>query len=188
MQCCDLPGEVWKDIVGREGAYQVSNLGRVRSVFKGVPRGAGRRHGASLIKPRLSSHGYLQATLTGGAKLGYRRKKTVTIHIAVAEAFFGRPAGKMVVNHKNGAKTDNRVENLEWISYSENLQHAVLNGLANAMNWTAKEIGHIKYYLAQGWSTQDIQLFFGGSAQVISNLKLGKTYSYIPATGPVEGN
>jgi hypothetical protein len=107
--CCEL----WRDIPGWEGLYQVSNLGGIRN-WKG-----------DLLKPFLSRNGYLVATL-------YRNgQKTRTgVHRLIASAFIPNPEGKEQTNHKNGIKTDNRVENLEWATCSENNLHRrrVLHG------------------------------------------------------------
>ena len=106
--------EIWKDIAGYVGLYQVSNLGRVRSFHNGVER---------IRKP------------TRGGKV-----KTCYVHRLVAQAFLPNPEGKREVNHRNGIKTDNRVENLEWVTPSENQKHAVTTGLKQSGedNYNAK--------------------------------------------------
>lgn len=101
--------EIWKDIDGYEGLYQVSNVGNVRSLNW-------RRLG--LIRNLyLKSHnkGYLQVELHKGSE-----RKTFTVHRLVAMHFVdGYEEGK-IVNHKNEIRTDNRAENLEWCSHREN--------------------------------------------------------------------
>lgn len=99
--------EAWSEIEGTE--YSVSDMGRVMS----------RHRGGRILKPALSK-GYLIVTICAN---GIR--KTQRIHTLVAEAFLGpKPTPLHEINHKNGAKIDNRVENLEWVTRSENEQHA----------------------------------------------------------------
>lgn len=120
--------EVWKDINGFEGIYQVSDLGRIKSLEKNIPHWRG---GESVIKEFYkksfkSRSGYLIVPLT---KNGNEYK--FLIHRIVAEAFIENPLNKPQVNHKNGIKTDNRAKNLEWNTHSENIRHADDNGLRN---------------------------------------------------------
>lgn len=117
-----MPEEIWKPIDGFEGRYEVSNLGRVRSLTD--------NKGNKRIKVRrlqLAKSGYLYLNLWAKSKM-YVRKP----HRLVAEAFLDKPEGAQCVNHKNGDKTDNRAENLEWCTYSQNTRHAIETGLIEA--------------------------------------------------------
>jgi argininosuccinate lyase len=119
--------EVWKDVEGFEGKYEVSSLGRVRSYFKTVIYKDGRvyHYKPAFLKGYPNKVGYLHVNLF----YAKNKSKTVDIHRLVAEAFIPKIKGKNGVNHKNGVKTDNRAENLEWSTQKENVHHAIENGL-----------------------------------------------------------
>jgi len=105
--------EEWRDVIGYEGWYQVSNEGRVKRIKPG--RGARAGH---ILKPAQDKD-YLHVILCRNSWCQTRR-----IHMLVAEAFIGaRPEG-LCVNHKNGKKRDNRPSNLEWVTLSENMKHS----------------------------------------------------------------
>lgn len=122
--------EVWRDAVGHEGYYQVSNLGRVRSVDRRIRSGP-REHSTRIRKGRIlrltsDSGGYLHLTLSKEC-----RPTSRTVHRLVAIAFLGLRVGHEV-NHKNGNKHDNRLSNLEWVTPAENQRHAIKIGLKTA--------------------------------------------------------
>ena len=115
-----MNNEIWKDIKGYEGMYQVSNMGNVRSADRIVHIKQAHceydelREGR-IVKGLPRRHGYLAVFLY---KDGQRRQES--IHRLVAEAFCRKQDGDTDVNHKNENKTDNRASNLEWCTHKEN--------------------------------------------------------------------
>lgn len=108
--------EIWKDVVGYEGFYEVSNLGRVRSLREHVPKG-------KILTP-FDNGGYDRVTF----RINYKQKNLL-VHRLVAKAFIPNPCNKEVVNHKDGNKKNNCVSNLEWVTKEENTVHAIALGL-----------------------------------------------------------
>ena len=117
----DLPGEVWKDIVGYEGLYQVSNLGRMKVLKHPVNRGFCKCFTKeSIIKPRIKDNGYLFVCLSKGTT---KSMKNRYIHRLVAEAFIPNNQNKPQVDHIDGDKKNNIVENLIWATQEENINN-----------------------------------------------------------------
>lgn len=104
--------EEWKDIVGYEGKYQVSNLGNVRSLDRVVQFKDGRqaRYKSTQRKPVRKQDGYLHIMLSDESKT----KKSITIHRLVALAFVPNPNGFTEINHRDEDKENNQADNLEW--------------------------------------------------------------------------
>ena len=103
---------MWADIDEFKGIYQISICGAVRRI-------SGRIMGTGILKPHLRSDGYMFYNLTTEEKTFNR-----AVHRLLAIAFLHNPENKKEINHKNGIKTDFRIENLEWVTRSENIRHA----------------------------------------------------------------
>lgn len=111
--------EQWKPIKGFEGLYEVSDLGRVKSVSRTVRRGDIQQAvREKVLSPKVSKKGYLIVGLHKCAKTRYKY-----IHRLVAEAFLEMPTSDCEVNHKDEDKTNNIVSNLEWCSHVANVNH-----------------------------------------------------------------
>lgn len=115
--------EIWKLVIGYEGLYEVSNFGNVKS----LPKRRGRYVGITpelILKNNLTDRGYCFVVLSKNNKCTRFR-----VHRLVALHFIPNIGYKPHINHKNGVKTDNKVENLEWCTLSENSIHAIRMGL-----------------------------------------------------------
>lgn len=126
--------EIWKDVVGYEGLYQVSNFGNVRSVdrtYKHYKKGNTFLKGKN--KSQSNSLGYL---IVGLSKNG--KPKNIKVHRLVALSFIENPESKPFVNHIDGVKTNNHVSNLEWATASENSSHAFSIGLHKGSHYGLK--------------------------------------------------
>ena len=110
----DETNEEWREVIGFDGRYQVSNLGRVKSFKWGVEK---------LLKTSCVDDNYPRISLYQNGK-----RKRILFHVLVARAFLPNPNNLPVVNHIDNVRTNNRVENLEWCTYSENQRHAVRIG------------------------------------------------------------
>lgn len=107
--------EIFKNIKGYEGLYKIGHLGTIVSLRYGKER---------VLRPSIKRDGYCFCILYNKQK----EKKSLNIHRVVAENFIPNPENKREVNHINGIKTDNRLENLDWVTPSENIQHSIKSG------------------------------------------------------------
>ena len=111
---------MWKDIAGYEGLYRVNEDGQVYSVRRKM-----------IIKPNVNTNGYCQYSLQKNG-----RRRLFLGHRLVAEAFIENPHGYPIINHKNENKTDNRIANLEWCTYSYNVTYgSAFERLRNKAFW-----------------------------------------------------
>lgn len=120
--------EVWKDIEGYNGMYEVSNYGRVKSNYSD-----------RILKQAIDNRGYYRCSLSKNDTL-----TTYKVHRLVAEYFVENPENKPEVNHKNGNKLDNRAVYIEWCTKSENMIHAVENRLVKTPDNTGDNHGMSK--------------------------------------------
>jgi len=118
--------EVWKDIKGYEGCYQISNLGGVKRMAHTIisKKGYSSFYPERLMVPVLSTKGYWTIKLSLSGK-----SNRFLIHRLIAIAFIPNPENKPYINHKDGIKTNNDIPNIEWCTAKENQQHAYDTGL-----------------------------------------------------------
>lgn len=158
--------EEWRDIIGYEGRYQVSNLGRVRSLpseFKGM------HLKGYITNGYVDSIGYMHVTLSG---------KSYKVHRLVAKAFIDNPNNYPCVNHIDEDKTNNRTDNLEWCTYKHNANH----GTRNARIAKNESIPIIQYDLdgneVRRWdSATSAARFFGVRRWTITGCLKGRQHT-----------
>lgn len=151
--------EVWKDIEGYEGLYQISNLGNVKSLDRTQIQKRGdlyynKKYKGQIIKSHLTHRGYCAVGVTK-----HNRHKNFSVHRLVARAFIPNPENKPEVNHIDGNKQNNRVDNLEWNTSSENLKHAYNNKLKTC---TKKHREVAKYQCKKNFSKKILQYNLNG--------------------------
>lgn len=165
--------EIWKDIEGFEGLYQVSNKGRVKSF-----------HGSKELirKPLTNKKGYKSLALTRKPAI----RINYTIHRLVAEYFIPNPENKREVNHKDGNPSNNNVENLEWATSSENTMHSYENGLQGrgenfySAKLTENEaIEIINAYRLGVFSQSMIAEAYGISKSSVKDLLAGRNWAHL---------
>jgi len=140
--------EIWKDVKGYEGLYQISNTGKVKSIERVDSTNVKRKE--RVLKQCLSGRGY---PMVGIYKNG--KRTPVNIHRLVAEYFVSNFYNKSQVNHIDGIKENNIYTNLEWCSASENIIHAHKNGLTNPVK--GEQVGSSKLTRAEAQSVKDLK-------------------------------
>lgn len=161
--------ELWKDIPGYENLYEASNLGRIRTNINKVSyskvRKCKRHWKQRILKVRMSFNKkgiYPRVSLWKNGQ-----EKDWLVHRLIALTFIGKPPrDKPIINHKDGNKTNNRLDNLEWCDYKENLSHAYKNDLN-------KEPIHIKLI---NISNNNEKTFI---SEAKASIYLGKNKGYI---------
>jgi hypothetical protein len=174
-----------RPIKGFNGRYEITADGRVWSNLRVSP--CGRTVGGIFMKPRFDKDGYL---LISPCDPSFNKgRKTFSIHRLVASHFLPIPKGidYLTVNHKNGIKTDNRVENLEWVSMKDNIRHSKRMGLSiytrgeecGASKLKSKDIPVIRKLWKKGLSYSEIGRRFGVTYTPIKYIIIGKTWKHI---------
>lgn len=183
--------EVWLPVVGWEGLYEVSNRGRVRSLdrlliftrvrLKIVQQCRVVRKGRMLVCHGQQSSGYLAVNLSREHQMSRK-----VVHRLVMQAFVGPGAYGEQVNHINGDKCDNRLENLEWVTPAENTRHAFALGLRFTRRGykvkyrvTPTQVKEIRCLSAEGWSLRMLVDRFDAPMSTINRIVLRQTWKNV---------
>lgn len=169
-------GEIWMDIPGFPN-YKVSNHARVASFRGKTPK---------LLRPSMSRYGYLQVSLVSGEKFGTGKKSTIAVHRLVALAFIPNPEGKLCIDHINTIKTDNRIQNLRWVSYKENANNPItLEHMDDVRPLIKEKCAHKVYVydeelneISSFTSTKDAAIEVNGNQGNISSCCMGSLPRY----------
>lgn len=176
--------EMWKPVVGYEGIYEVSSAGRVKRIKTEHGVQAGRQ-----LKPFSDRRGYPTVGLYKN-----RKRRMLMVHRLLTTTFWGPlPIGKQT-NHKNGIKADNRLENLEFVTPSENTKHAYAHGLMHPCSGpnlkvrgenharaklTEQDVWDVRRRLSAGESWQSIANSYDVSKSAIQGIKNGKNWGWL---------
>ena len=164
-----MNNEVWKDILGYEGQYQVSNLGRVKSLKLGNDK---------IMSLRRDKDGYLLVNLWKN-----HERKTFKVHRLVSQTFITNPQNLPQVNHKDEDKTNNCVENLEWCSAKYNNNYGThIQRSAEKQSKPVLQYEKSGKFVREWKSGHDIERNLGYSQRNISSCCLGKyksAYGYV---------
>jgi len=171
--------EIWRDVVGYEGIYKVSSIGRVKSLERlvkcGHPGSNPRRKKEKVLNINYHTDGYPQTQLNVDGKF-----RTIKIHRLVAEAFLPNPKCFLIVNHKDGNKANNSADNLEWCTSSENVRHALNTGLLvhkTGENHHNSKLNQNQAQQIRGVLPQrKVAKIFGVSQNVVTKIQLERSY------------
>ncbi|MGI8996772.1 MAG: HNH endonuclease [Pyrinomonadaceae bacterium] len=170
-----LPGEQWKPVVGWEEYYEVSNYGRVRT-----SKGYDFHRVRGVLRPRLNNVGYYRLTLARK-----RQKAERTVHRLVAEAFLGPCPKGYEVNHRDGDKANNRLENLEYTTHRGNMRHAARVGLLrlgeanHSAKLTTPQVREIRLMVAGGMTHHAVAQHFNIGQATVTDIVRRKIWKHV---------
>lgn len=174
--------EKWKAVQGYRGYYEVSSMGRIKSLRRTIvfKNGTTRRIPERILNPTVSDNTYPVISLCKEGK-----EKQFLVHRLVAFAFISNPENKPDVNHKDGDKTNNVVSNLEWVTEKENDDHAFATGLKRRdirRILTDKQVKKIRAALVpyKPGLVAKIARQYNVSHGAIDGIRTGKNWRHLP--------
>lgn len=189
---CSLSGlvgfsvmEIWKGIKGYEQYYQVSNLGRVRTISRLI-----KRNGkgdfilkARILKQQVSTKGYWNVRVCVDSV-----QKTLSVHRQIGFAFIPNPENKPQINHKNTIKSDNSITNLEWVTNAENQAHAIRMGITKDKSLgekngratlTESDVRDIRYAIYKGVARKFLPQVYNLKYTTICKVVTGELWGHV---------
>jgi hypothetical protein len=182
-RCVHEQGELWLFVVGSENKFAVSNLGRVKRMYDYPTKtqlSNNPNDELGCIKPLyIKPDGYAAV----GAFI-HGKNKPHSVHRLVAEAFIPNPENKLCVNHINSNRSDNRVENLEWVTHRENIIHSMVFGKktdfgegSHRAKLKQSDVDNIRILLNKGANQTEISKIYNVAPSTINNISTGKRWN-----------
>jgi hypothetical protein len=170
--------EQWKPVAGFDDLYEISSLGRVRSLGRNIRLWHGGIHARKgrVLRNRYTKDGYDIVALSRDGK-----QHNTSVHRLVATAFVPNPADKPCVNHIDGNPSNNAAANLEWVTYSENTIHAYRTGLqyvpsgerSRMAKLSDNDVRRIRELTASGLTSRAVAKMFGVSRNHVGAIRCG---------------
>jgi glucan-binding YG repeat protein len=180
--------ELWKDIDGFKGFYKISNLGKVKSLSRQITV---KRNGSIHKRKLKGKMMHLKESDKGYMVIGLRKprekRKWFMVHRIVADSFISKYHKNLDVNHKDGIKTNNNSNNLEWVTSSENQIHAFKTGLQipsrgennGASKLKRKQVENIIKMFDNGETNAQVLKTYNISAAQVSRIKSGSRWAHL---------
>lgn len=176
-----LEGEEWRPVVGYEGQYEVSNMGRVRSLDRMINRKDGVvQHKKGQLLVLINHNAWSKNEEYGTYKVVNLNRKQKSVHALVAEAFLGERPPKYEILHLNGKRYDNRLQNLRYGTSAENKHQTYeYGGKAGPGKLSTKDVQIIRKRIKNGEGVVKLAREYGVNKSAISGIRDGKRFSWL---------